>query len=82
MKEIDYYKNNEILENTYYQIPQEVFVIAYMLTLLAKMQQHLRKNLQRRYIIGIFSNFFEKTMYIFKKIVYNFIIKMNNIYYK
>ena len=26
MKEIDYYKNNEILENTYYQIPQELFV--------------------------------------------------------
>ena len=26
MKEIDYYKNNEILENSYYQIPQELFV--------------------------------------------------------
>jgi len=26
MKEIDYYKNNEILENCYYQIPQELFV--------------------------------------------------------
>ena len=26
MKEIDYYKNNEILENNYYQIPQELFV--------------------------------------------------------
>lgn len=25
MKEIDYYKNNEILENSYYQIPQELF---------------------------------------------------------
>ena len=26
MKEIDYYKNNEILENSYYQIPQELFI--------------------------------------------------------
>ena len=26
MKEIDYYKNNEILENCYYQIPQELFI--------------------------------------------------------
>lgn len=26
MKEIDYYKNNEISENSYYQIPQELFV--------------------------------------------------------
>lgn len=26
MKEMDYYKNNEILENNYYQIPQELFV--------------------------------------------------------
>ena len=26
MKEIDYYKNNEILENIYYQIPQEFFI--------------------------------------------------------
>lgn len=26
MREIDYYKNNEILENSYYQIPQELFV--------------------------------------------------------
>lgn len=26
MKEIKYYKNNEILENSYYQIPQELFV--------------------------------------------------------
>ena len=26
MKEIDYYKNNEILENNYYQIPQELFI--------------------------------------------------------
>jgi len=26
VKEIDYYKNNEILENSYYQIPQELFV--------------------------------------------------------
>lgn len=26
MKEIDYYENNEILENSYYQIPQELFV--------------------------------------------------------
>lgn len=26
MKEIEYYKNNEILENSYYQIPQELFV--------------------------------------------------------
>ncbi len=26
MKEIYYYKNNEILENSYYQIPQELFV--------------------------------------------------------
>ncbi len=26
MKEIDYYKNNEVLENSYYQIPQELFV--------------------------------------------------------
>lgn len=26
MKKIDYYKNNEILENSYYQIPQELFV--------------------------------------------------------
>lgn len=26
MKEIDYYKSNEILENSYYQIPQELFV--------------------------------------------------------
>lgn len=26
MKEIDYYRNNEILENIYYQIPQELFV--------------------------------------------------------
>ena len=26
MKEIDYYKNNETLENSYYQIPQELFV--------------------------------------------------------
>ena len=26
MKELDYYKNNEILENSYYQIPQELFV--------------------------------------------------------
>ena len=26
MKEIDYYKNNEILENRYYQIPQELFI--------------------------------------------------------
>ena len=26
MKEIDYYKNNEILENSYYQIPQKLFV--------------------------------------------------------
>lgn len=26
MKEIDYYKNNEILENIYYQIPQELFI--------------------------------------------------------
>lgn len=26
MKEIEYYKKNEILENTYYQIPQELFV--------------------------------------------------------
>ncbi len=26
MKEIDYYKNNEILEDSYYQIPQELFV--------------------------------------------------------
>lgn len=26
MKEIDYYKNNEILENGYYQIPQELFI--------------------------------------------------------
>lgn len=25
-KEIDYYKNNEILENGYYQIPQELFI--------------------------------------------------------
>ncbi len=26
MKEINYYKQNEILENNYYQIPQELFV--------------------------------------------------------
>lgn len=26
MKEIDYYKNNEILENSYYKVPQELFV--------------------------------------------------------
>ena len=26
MKEIDYYKNNEILGNSYYQIPQELFI--------------------------------------------------------
>jgi len=26
MKEIDYYKNNEILENSYYQISQELFI--------------------------------------------------------
>lgn len=26
MKEIEYYKKNEVLENTYYQIPQELFV--------------------------------------------------------
>lgn len=26
MRKIDYYKNNEILENSYYQIPQELFV--------------------------------------------------------
>ena len=26
MKEIDYYKNNEILDNSYYQIPQELFI--------------------------------------------------------
>lgn len=26
MKEIDYYKNNEILENSYYKIPQELFI--------------------------------------------------------
>ena len=26
MKEIDYYKNNGILENSYYQIPQELFI--------------------------------------------------------
>lgn len=26
MKEIDFYKNNEILENSYYQIPQELFI--------------------------------------------------------
>ncbi len=26
MKDIEYYKNNEILENKYYQIPQELFV--------------------------------------------------------
>ena len=26
MKEIDFYENNEILENSYYQIPQELFV--------------------------------------------------------
>lgn len=30
MKEIDYYKNNEILENSYYQIPQELLLIAYI----------------------------------------------------
>lgn len=26
MKNIEYYKNNEVLENKYYQIPQELFV--------------------------------------------------------
>ena len=26
MNEINYYKQNEILENNYYQIPQELFV--------------------------------------------------------
>lgn len=26
MKDIEYYKNNEVLENKYYQIPQELFV--------------------------------------------------------
>lgn len=26
MQEINYYKNNEILEHRYYQIPQELFV--------------------------------------------------------